>query len=163
MQEIWKDVKDYEELYQISNFGNLRRKGLYRYNFKRGKEYIKDIKMLKPLNDRGYLKVQLSRNNKRKTKYIHQLVAEAFIPNPNKYKEINHKDSVPTNNHVDNLEWCDRKYNLDYMIKHQQEIKERHERRIEALETIWYLALHNDILESKTILDIISDDLLGEY
>lgn len=163
MQEIWRAIKDYEELYQISNLGNIRRIGLYHNTFKGEKIYTKNIKNMKPTEDRGYLKVQLSRNNKRKTKYIHQLVAETFIPNTNNYKEVNHKDSNRLNNCVDNLEWCNRKYNIDYMVKHQEQIKERHERRIEALETIYMLASNQKEVKSNLLLDIISEDLIGDY
>ena len=149
MQEIWKDVKDFEGIYQISNLGNVKN--------------TKTNKLLKHIIDRNYHKLHLSKNNKRKLKYIHRLVAEAFIPNPNNYEEVNHKDNNPSNNNVDNLEWCDRKYNLDYMIKHQNEIKDRHERRIEALEMISYLASKQKEVKSDLLLDIISEDLLGDY
>ena len=149
MQEIWKDINGYEGIYQISNLGNVKN--------------IKTNKLLKYTIDRNYNKLNLSKNNKRKIKYIHRLVAEAFVPNPNNYKEVNHKDNDPSNNNVDNLEWCDRKYNLDYMIKHQNEIKDRHERRIEALEMISYLASKQKEVKSDLLLDIISEDLLGDY
>ena len=149
MQEIWKDINGYEGIYQISNLGNVKN--------------IKTNKLLKYTIDRNYNKLNLSKNNKRKIKYIHRLVAEAFVPNPNNYKEVNHKDNDPSNNNVDNLEWCDRKYNLDYMIKHQNEIKDRHERRIEALEMISYLASKQKEVKSYLLLDIISEDLLGDY
>ena len=139
MQEIWKPVKNFEELYSVSNLGNVISIGRYQYNInKKEKEYINIPKKLKFVEDRGYFKLHLSRDGKRTTKYIHQLVAEAFIPNPNNYKEVNHKDSDPSNNRVDNLEWCDRKYNIDYMVKHQQELKELNEMRLETLETIYY-------------------------
>ena len=54
------------------------------------------------------------KNNKCKWFRVHRLVAEAFIPNPNNYSEINHKDENKENNHLNNLEWCNRKYNMNY-------------------------------------------------
>ena len=66
------------------------------------------------LDEKGYAKVSLWVNKKVKTMKIHRLVAKYFIPNPCNYKEVNHKDEDKTNNHVSNLEWCDRKYNNNY-------------------------------------------------
>ena len=68
----------------------------------------------------GYENIKLCKNNKTEHFLIHRLVAEAFIPNPNNYPEVNHIDGNPKNNYVSNLEWCDRKYNLE-----QTEIKFR--------------------------------------
>ena len=62
-------------------------------------------------------KVDLKKNGIRKNFKVHRLVAEAFIPNPNNYPEINHIDSNPLNNKVDNLEWCNHKYNIRYSIE----------------------------------------------
>lgn len=100
--EIWKDCKGYEDLYQISNQGRV-------WSVKRQK-YLKPL-----LNTKGYLYVGLqSKNGKRKTEYIHRLVAIAFIDNPNNLPQVNHKDEDRQNNCVDNLEWCDSKYNNNY-------------------------------------------------
>ena len=114
MKEIWKDKKDYEGLYQVSNCG--RAKSLDRYVKGKGHSLkFKKGRILKPMKDsNGYLKVRLCNGEKSKTFNLHRLVAETFIPNPNNYKEVNHKDENKTNNVVTNLEWCDRKYNQNY-------------------------------------------------
>lgn len=104
MEEIWKDIKGYEGLYQISNFGRVKSLN-YRNT---GKEQL-----LKPaLNTTGYFCVMLCKPLKRFL--IHRLVAKAFIPNPDNLPCVNHKDENPTNNHVDNLEWCTQLYNVNY-------------------------------------------------
>jgi hypothetical protein len=102
MIEIWRDIKGYEGLYQISNLGRV--KSLY---FK--KELI-----LKPsINSKGYCSIVLYNNSKR-TVTVHSLVAKTFLDNPNNLPMVNHKDEIKTNNKVDNLEWCDVRYNNNY-------------------------------------------------
>lgn len=100
-QEIWRDIKGYEGKYQVSNLGNVR--SLMYHNAKG----IKRISLLKPATDgKGYLRCALSKNNILTTFKVHRLVAQAFIPNPNNYPQINHIDGNKKNNKVDNLEWC---------------------------------------------------------
>ena len=101
MNEIWKPILGYENLYNISNLGNV-----FSIQSKR------NIKQTK--NSKGYLIVGLCKNKKRKSCLIHRLVAEAYIDNPNKLPEINHKDENPLNNTITNLEWCTHKYNMNY-------------------------------------------------
>lgn len=104
--EIWKDVSNYEGLYQVSNLGNIKS-----LNYGRTGEE----RLLKPVkNNDGYLLVTLCKNGKPKRYLVHRLVASAFLPNPNNLKEINHKDENSLNNRIENLEWCDRKYNCNY-------------------------------------------------
>ena len=106
MKEIWKDILGYEGLYQVSNFGRVKS-----LNYKRtGKERI--LKLLK--HKCGYLYIGLHKDNNVKNYYIHRLVAEAFIDNPNNLPQVNHKDENKLNNVVSNLEWCDAKYNINY-------------------------------------------------
>ena len=105
MEEIWKDIEGYEGLYQVSNMGNVRS---LNYN------QTREIKVLKPSNNRGYKLVVLSKNGKSKTYQVHRLVALHFIPNPNSLSIINHKNEDKTNNCVDNLEWCTIQYNNAY-------------------------------------------------
>lgn len=111
--EVWKDVKGYEGLYQISNLGKvksfpkLHRTGSIGYTTKE--------KILKiSLTFNGYEKVSLYKEGKKKDYRINRLVAIAFIPNPLNLPEVNHKDENKINNKMDNLEWCTKQYNLNY-------------------------------------------------
>lgn len=115
MQEIWKDIKHYEGLYQVSNLGNVKTLDKYvNSGIKNNNKVKRKGKLLKQYNKRGYLQVTLTHNNKRKYVGVHRLVAQAFIPNPNNLPQVNHKDEDPLNNHVENLEWCTAKYNCNY-------------------------------------------------
>lgn len=114
MIEIWKDIKGFEGHYQVSNLGRV--KSLSRYmNHKSGGLSLLKERILKPATNRkGYKIVVLCLNCKEYKFTVHRLVAKTFIPNPNNYPMINHKDEDKTNNCVDNLEWCDNKYNQNY-------------------------------------------------
>lgn len=83
--EIWKNIKDFEELYQVSNLGNV--KSLPR----KGTTKTEKI-LIKQINKDGYYSVNLCKKGKHYRKFIHRLVAENFISNPNNYLEVNHKD-----------------------------------------------------------------------
>ena len=117
MEEIWKDIKGYEGLYQVSNLGRVRSLDRYVGNY-----LFKGKIMKENLNSRGYLRLHLSMNNKQKEHKIHKLVAEAFIDNPDKLTEVNHINGIKTDNKVSNLEWCTHKENMlhaFYNLKHQ--------------------------------------------
>lgn len=112
--EIWKDITNFEGLYQASSIGNIRSLPK-KHNLKNGYNYMQKEKILKPYkNKNGYLQITLNKNGKKLKKQIHWLVATTFIDNPNNYKETNHKDENPLNNEVSNLEWCTHKYNCNY-------------------------------------------------
>lgn len=116
MEEIWKDIKNYEGLYQISNFGNV--KSFDRYVIDIYKTQFIKGKNIKPFNNgNGYMVVSLAKNGKRKNKYIHRLVAEAFLKNYNNNLTINHKDFNRKNNKYDNLEVVTQKENIMYSFK----------------------------------------------
>lgn len=100
MDEIWKMIDD---RYSVSNLGRVK------------SNYANKERILKPFqNSNGYLMIDIRHPGERKSIGIHRLVAMAFIPNPNDCKEVNHKDENKQNNCVDNLEWCDTKYNCNY-------------------------------------------------
>lgn len=119
--EIWKDIKGFEGLYKVSNYGRIKS---LNYNRERIEKILKQKK-----TKHGYLSVVLFKNKKRHHFFVHRLVAEAFIPNTNNLPFINHKDEnkqnnfvgTPENNFTDgNLEWCDTKYNINYGTRNER-------------------------------------------
>lgn len=106
MEEIWKGIKDYEGIYQCSNTGKIRtldrivteKNG--KTQFRRGQE----IKLR--LNKNGYLQFALNKNANRRMVYVHVIIAQTFLSNPDNLKTVNHKDGNKTNNNINNLEWC---------------------------------------------------------
>lgn len=112
MIENWKAIAGYEGLYEVSNKGRVKSLG----NNKTRKEKI----LKQARNCCGYLFVGLSKDGKVKHTFVHRLVAEAFIPNPNNLETINHKDEVKTNNAASNLEWMSQKDNINYGTRNKR-------------------------------------------
>lgn len=102
-----KDIKGYEGLYAITEDGQI-------WSYKSKKFLIPNY------DANGYLKINLFKDRKNKSCTIHRLVAETYIPNPNNLSQVNHKDENKTNNHINNLEWCDAKYNMNYGTRTQR-------------------------------------------
>lgn len=128
MDEIWKDIKGYEGLYQISNLGRVKNYERKVRICRRGYEGLRIHKerIMKPsINNRGYAFVSLCKDGKYKTKFVHRMVAENFISNPNNYPCVNHKDENPLNNSIDNLEWCTYAYNNAYGGRNERISKSR--------------------------------------
>lgn len=112
--EVWKSINEYEGIYEVSNFGRVKRLAYDKTVCGGSKQHCYE-RILKPqIRKHGYLAVVLSKECKSKSYLIHRLVAATFISNPNNLPQVNHKDENPSNNNVDNLEWCDQKYNSNY-------------------------------------------------
>lgn len=110
-------IKDYEGFYEISREGVIR--AVSKQINRRGRDgslhtIFREEKLLTPKKRGAYLAVQLYKNGKKCYKSIHRLVAEAFIPNPFNYPQVNHKDENKLNNSDSNLEWCSSEYNQIY-------------------------------------------------
>lgn len=107
-----KDIKGYEGIYKIDEFGNILScsTGLIRKPSKAGN---------------GYLYLPLCKNGRKKYKRVHRLVAETFLDNPHNHPQVNHKDENIYNNHVSNLEWCTQYYNLNYGTRNARISKSR--------------------------------------
>lgn len=117
--EVWKPIKGYEGLYEVSNLGNVRSVDRY---VMCGNEYrLFKGKPKKPiLTPMGYLRTDLYKNKQGKYYFVHRLVAEAFIPNPNDLPYIDHKNTIRDDNRVENLRWCTQKENCNNPISRQK-------------------------------------------
>lgn len=154
MEEVWKDIKGYEGLYQVSTFGRV--KSLSRIvNDSIGRTIHKEGRILSSRisSQTGYPVINLLKDGLHKTLNVHRLVAEAFIPNPNNYPCINHKDESRDNNHVDNLEWCTYGYNNTYGTAV--------ERRNKSLSD--YYSTHTVIGHDSPATPVIQYSLKGEF
>jgi hypothetical protein len=107
MEEIWKDIKGYEDHYKISNLGRV--KSLFDKNQKR-----RDKILNAALTRCGYLRTVLANHGKVRSLYIHRLVAAAFVPNPEDKAQVNHINGIKTDNYFKNLEWCSQSENMKH-------------------------------------------------
>lgn len=116
MEEIWKPVKGYEGLYEVSNTGKVRsRDRTIAYTFC-GEKHLRTIRgtVLKQRSNPEYYRVSLCKNGVTRDGYVHRIVAEAFIPNPYGLSQVNHLDENKANNRADNLEWITPLENVRY-------------------------------------------------
>lgn len=126
MNEIWRPVVGFEKFYMVSNTGSI-------LSLRSGK-----LRKPVPNHKNGYLTAVLCGDHIHKTTYIHRVVAEAFVCNPDGHAYVNHKDENKHNNSADNLEWCSKQYNNTYNGKTQRCCKGVVQIDPETLqETIW--------------------------
>lgn len=158
LNEEWRDIKDYEGKYQISNYGRVKS-----LNFRNS---VGNVKLMNVHYNKktGYLSVLLCKGSKGKRFTIHRLVATAFIPNPNKCRDVNHKDENKLNNFVwvndngtvdlekSNLEWVSHKYNINYSgnirIAISNSVKKRQRRVVKLAKDQTIISEYNSISEA---------------
>lgn len=122
--EVWKDIEDYEEYYQISNYGRIKSKERYS-DCCYGKQRLIKEKIIVPTADKyGYLRIMLSKNGDKKRFKIHQLVAKAFLENYDEGKVIHHIDYNSQNNYFENLYVCTKKEHTTLHNKTDRLIRE---------------------------------------
>lgn len=122
--EIWKDMVGFEGLYEVSNKGRIRNvemdivggNGAIRHL----NSQILSLQNKPCAGKKDRYQVNLIKDGKKYMKLVSRIVAEAFIPNPNNYPQVNHIDECPSNNCVENLEWCTAKYNNNYGTRIQR-------------------------------------------
>ena len=148
-REVWKDVVGYEGLYQVSNFGNVKSLGK-EIAPKNRTPYWREGKMCKQFKSKfGYMIMTLTVNNKKVNKYVHRLVAEAFIINLENKPQVNHIDGNKENNSVYNLEWCTNSENMIHgfkngLCKAHDKLKEMSENRKKK---VYYYNTHKELLQ----------------
>ena len=168
--EEWRDISGYENLYMVSSYGRIKSLG-------NGCSNASKEKILKPFIDnregKGYLRVTLCKNGKTKRFQIHRLVADAFIPNINNYEQINHKNELKDDNRVENLEWCDQKYNNSFGTRIERIVKANTNHPNKSKSVLQYDLKGNFIKEWESTMEIdrqlgfahthISDCCYGRY
>lgn len=164
MEEQWKDIEGYENLYQVSDFGRVKRLVSVRCK----KEHI----LCQHIGSTGYFCVALSKNGKVKTYKVHQLVANAFVPNKTPLSQVSHLDESRLNNHASNLAWASAKENSRMPIhrircstSHKGKIFPEKTRRkmrdsYNPLKSYWYGRKSEDFSKSRKVIQLTMD---GEY
>lgn len=143
MKEIWKDIKGYENIYQVSNLGRIKTLDKY-VNCLYGQKRLIKEKIIKTFkNNNGYFITSLYVNSKSKKFLVHRLVAEAFIPNPDNKPQINHIDGNKENNCVDNLEWVTQSENELHaskfgLTKRQKEVVAENNKKLKSKRVFQY-------------------------
>lgn len=154
-EEIWKDIPGYEGLYQVSSLGRVRSLDVVKEN-KMGRYRRFKGRILSLMNTkRGYQRIKLCKNGKIKIYLVHRLVAQAFIPNPEEKPQIDHIDTNPSNNRIDNLRWVTSKENhLNPLTR------KRYSEAFKGEKCYWYGKFGNEHNLSKSIYQITKEGIL---
>jgi len=115
--EIWKSVKGYEGLYEVSNFGRMKSLSKKVRNGANSYCVRKEIILTGTISNKGYVKVILVKDGQKQQYSVHRIVMMMFVPNPNNMPQVNHLDTNKQNNAVSNLEWCDGSRNMKHACK----------------------------------------------
>lgn len=136
MKEIWKDIAGFEGLYQVSNFGRVKRIAQTHPVRNQVARFYPEKILSTYINMHGYEMVQIKKNGKHFGKQIHRIMAEAFIPNPRGLEQVNHRNGAKHDNRLENLEWISRRGNsLHAVYELKAKVGKTPCRRIRCVET----------------------------
>lgn len=130
--EVWKDIKGFEGLYQVSNLGKIKSLERKRKNYSKMQIVPEKIKSTRK-DPQGYHQCDLYKDNKQKTVRIHRVVAEAFIKNPDGKETVNHEDGNKDNNQVSNLEWATFAEQNEHFYKNKLKSEENIKKAVRAM------------------------------
>lgn len=119
-EEIWRPIVGYEGLYEVSSYGRVRSLDKYVKSKSESYRLIKGKILIGSITKDGYARCLIRVNGVGRSYFVHKLVADAFLSNPDNLPEVNHRDEDKINNRVDNLEWCDHKYNMNYGTRQER-------------------------------------------
>lgn len=161
--EEWRPINGYEGWYEVSNCGRVR--SLDRtIAYKDGHVHEYKGRLLKSGTDRdGYLLVSLHKNGKVKAGKVHRLVAQAFIPNPDKLPQVNHKNENKQDNRVSNLEWCSAKYNINYGSGKWRKAESRHVPVCQRMLNGKLVATYRSVTEASIATNIAVGSIVYAY
>lgn len=138
---VRKPVVGYEGYYEVDQFGRVFSLDRVVTVVDGNRTYEKPLygkQMKQSMHDKGYKTVSLTRDGKTKAMFVHRIVAEAFLPNPDNLPMVNHKDEDKTNNFLENLEWCTAAYNRTYgkaVERHAKKLRGREsEKRVAVIQ-----------------------------
>lgn len=114
--EIWKDIKGFEGLYQVSSLGRIKKMPKTTIT-KKGEKTTKEYIMKLETGKNGYIMTGIRKDNRRHHLYVARIVAENFIDNPECKREVNHINGDKSDNSVSNLEWVTKRENMDHAMK----------------------------------------------
>ena len=150
--ELWKNIKGYEGLYQVSNLGRVRSLD----KVTRHGHRLKGKVLCLNEGEKGYITIRLQIDGVRQAFNVHRLVAEAFLDNPNNLPCVNHKDEDKSNNSVNNLEWCDYSYNNTYGTRIKRRLNKVQRKVVDLRTGIIYESI-------KKAQDFTGDQNVGAY
>lgn len=163
--EIWKDIKNFEGLYQISHLGRVKSvdRIVVIEDQKNNRVYEKHFpECIKATNldTKGYVIVTLKKNGKSSRHRIHRLVAEAFIPNSNNLPQVNHLNENKKDNHISNLEWCTDEYNNTYGTRLKR-ISENNKGKLphNCVKVVIFGVVYNSLVEAGKALGVCGDTI----